>query len=149
MSDLPLKSSGAIQRVVHQKHARLWCMEQPFALKAPGPSIADLVNGEELIRGIIKSANSRRVRRPALVAWSFRCEGDLHRKLKDASDKLSKGPSEVNMSDIVNGLLEIFLPVILAQRASAGDKILADPDQRAQLAGALETLTSLLQSTTR
>jgi hypothetical protein len=124
-------------------------MEQQFALKAPGPSLADLVNGEELIRGLVKSANSRRIRRPALVAWSFRCEGALHGKLKDASEKLSKGQSEVNMSDIVNGLLEIFLPVIMAQRASPGDKILADPDQRAQLVGALETLTNLLQSSTK
>jgi len=51
------------------------------------------------------------------------------------------------MSDIVNGLLENFLPVILAQRASAGEKVLADPDQRAQLAGILESLTSLLAPT--
>ena len=125
-------------------------MDPSFELKSSGPSLAELVNGEELIRRITKSANSRRVRRPALVAWSFRCEGNLHGDLKRASEKLSpNGNPEVNMSDIVNGLLEIFLPVILAQRASPGDKILADPDQRAQLSGVLETLANLLQSTSK
>jgi hypothetical protein len=41
--------------------------------------------------------------------------------------------------------LEVFLPVILAQRASASEKVLADPDQRVQLAGLLQSSSTLLQ----
>jgi len=54
-----------------------------------------------------------------------------HGKLKEAAKKLDP----ITQSDIMNGLLEIFLPMILAQRQSMREKILADPDQRAQLAG--------------
>lgn len=117
-------------------------MDTSFELKAPSPSIADLANTEELIRRITMSANSRRARRPALEAWSFRIETSLHKDLKKAADKLDP----LAMSDIVNGLLEAFLPLILAQRASAGEKVLANPDQREKLAGILQSLTSLLQN---
>jgi hypothetical protein len=117
-------------------------MEKPFELTSPGPSLADLVNGEELIRSITKAAHSRRTRRPVLEACSFRIEVSTHGMLKEAAKKLDP----ITQSDIMNGLLEIFLPVILAQRASAGEKVLADPDQRAQLAGLLQSLTTLLQS---
>lgn len=116
-------------------------METPFELKSPGPSLADLVNGEELINRITKSAHSRKARRPVLEACSFRIEVNTHGKLKEAAKKLDP----ITQSDIMNGLLEIFLPVILAQRQSMGEKILADPDQRAQLAGLLQSLSSLLQ----
>lgn len=117
-------------------------METPFELSSPGPSLADLVNGEELIRRITKAAHSRKARRPVLEATSFRIEVHLHGKLKEAAEKLDP----ITQSDILNGLLELFLPVILAQRMSAGEKVLGDPDQRAQLAGLLQNLTTLLQS---
>ena len=120
-------------------------MDTPFELKPAGPTIADLVSGEEVIRRIVKSANSRRNRRPVLEAWSFRIEKSLHVELKRASDKLEP----LAMSDVVNGLLEVFLPVILAQRQSPGDKVLKDPDQRAELTGILESLTKLLQTAER
>jgi hypothetical protein len=42
-------------------------------------------------------------------------------------------------------LLEMFLPMILAQRVSPGEKVLADPSQRAQLASLLESLSGLLR----
>lgn len=116
-------------------------MEKPFDVKSPGPSLADQVNGEELIRSITKAAHSRRTRRPVLEACSFRIEVDTHGKLKEAAKRLDP----ISQSDIMNGLLEIFLPVILAQRASAGEKVLADPDQRSQLVGLLQSLSSLLQ----
>jgi hypothetical protein len=116
-------------------------MEKPFETKSPGPSLADQVNGEELIRSITKAAHSRRTRRPVLEACSFRIEVDTHGKLKEAAKRLDP----ISQSDIMNGLLEIFLPVILAQRASAGEKVLADPDQRSQLVGLLQSLSSLLQ----
>jgi hypothetical protein len=116
-------------------------MEKPFELSTPGPSLADLVNGEELIRRITKAAHSRKANRPVLEATSFRIEVNLHGKLKQAADKLHP----ITQSDILNGLLEIFLPVILAQRASVEEKVLGDPDQRAQLAGLLQSLTTLLQ----
>lgn len=116
-------------------------MEQPFELTKPGPPLATLVQGEELIRLITSSAHSRRRRRPVLTAWSFRIEKQLHADLQDAADKLDP----LGMSDIVNGLLEVFLPVIRAQRATAGEKVLADPGQRQQLAGLLQSLTTLLQ----
>ena len=115
-------------------------MEKPFELTKTGPALAELIQGEELIRKITASANSRRQRRPVLVAWSFRVEKSLHSDLQKAADKLKP----VAMSDIVNGLLEIFLPTILAQRASPGEKVLADPSQRAQLASLLESLSGLL-----
>jgi hypothetical protein len=118
-------------------------MEKPFELSPLGPSLADLVNGEELIRSITKAAHSRRTRRPVLEACSFRIEVNTHGKLKEAAKKLDS----ITQSDIMNGLLEIFLPVILAQRQSVGEKVLADPDQRAQLAGLLEGLQHLLQNT--
>jgi hypothetical protein len=116
-------------------------MEKPFEVKSPGPSLADQVNGEELIRSITKAAHSRRTRRPVLEACSFRIEVDTHGKLKEAAKRLDP----ISQSDVMNGLLEIFLPVILAQRASAGEKVLADPDQRSQLVGLLQSLSSLLQ----
>ena len=116
-------------------------MEKPFEVASPGPSLADLVNGEELIRSITKVAHSRRTRRPVLEACSFRIEVDTHGKLKEAAKRLNP----ISQSDLMNGLLEIFLPVILAQRASAREKILADPDQRSQLVGLLQSLSSLLQ----
>ena len=116
-------------------------MDRPFELTKHSPPLADLINGEELIRKITVLANSRRQRRPVLVAWSFRCEQTLHAKLQQAADKLDP----IAMSDIVNGLLELFLPTILAQRASVGERVLADPDQRQQLATLLESLTGLLQ----
>jgi hypothetical protein len=116
-------------------------MEKPSELASSSPSLADLVNGEELIRSITKTAHSRRTRRPVLEACSFRIEVDTHGKLKEAAKKLDP----ITQSDIMNGLLEIFLPLILAQRASAGEKVLADPDQRAQLAGLLQSLSLLLQ----
>ena len=116
-------------------------MEKPFDVKSPGPSLADQVNGEELIHSITKAAHSRRTRRPVLEACSFRIEVDTHGKLKEAAKRLDP----ISQSDIMNGLLEIFLPVILAQRASAGEKVLADPDQRSQLVGLLQSLSSLLQ----
>ncbi len=97
-------------------------MDTPFELKPSGPTVNDLVSGEELIRRLIKSANSRRNRRPVLEAWSFRIEKGLHVDLQRASDKLDP----LAMSDIVNGLLEVFLPVLLAQRESPGDKVLKD-----------------------
>lgn len=104
-------------------------------------AFSDLAAGEELIRSITASANSRRARRPTLEAWSFRIEANLHGKLKQAADKLEP----LAMSDIVNGLLERFLPVIIAQRASPGERILENPDQREQLAGILKSLTTILQ----
>ena len=110
-------------------------------LTSSGPSLADQVNGEELIRSITKAAHSRRTRRPVLEACSFRIEVDTHGKLKEAAKRLNP----ISQSDLMNGLLEIFLPVILAQRASAREKILADPDQRSQLVGLLQSLSSLLQ----
>jgi hypothetical protein len=116
-------------------------MEKPFEVTSPGPSLADLVNGEDLIRSITEAAHSRRTRRPVLEACSFRIEVNIHGKLKEAAKKLDP----ITQSDIMNGLLEIFLPVILARRASAGEKVLADPDQRSQLAGLLQSLSSLLQ----
>jgi hypothetical protein len=116
-------------------------MEKPFELTKTGPALAELIQGEELIRRITASANSRRQRRPVLVAWSFRVEKSLHSDLQKAGDKLKP----IAMSDIVNGLLEMFLPMILAQRASPGEKVLADPSQRAQLASLLESLSGLLQ----
>ena len=75
------------------------------------------------------------------MAWSFRVEKSIHSDLQKAGDKLKP----IAMSDIVNGLLEMFLPMILAQRASPGEKVLADPSQRAQLASLLESLSGLLQ----
>jgi hypothetical protein len=125
-------------------YIKLWYnlgMEKPFEVASPGPSLADLVNGEELIRSITKAAHSRRTRRPVLEACSFRIEVDTHGKLKEAAKKLDP----ITQSDMINGLLEIFLPVILAQRVAAGEKVLADPDQRAQLAGLLQSLSLLLQ----
>lgn len=119
-------------------YSELWydCrMEKSFQ------SAPDLIQGEELIRKITASANSRRQRRPVLVAWSFRVEKSLHSDLQKAAGKLNP----VAMSDIVNGLLEIFLPTILAQRASPGEKLLSDPSQRSQLASLLESLSGLLQ----
>lgn len=116
-------------------------MEKPIELTSSGPSLADQVNGEELIRSITKAAHSRRTRRPVLEACSFRIEVDTHGKLKEAAKRLNP----ISQSDLMNGLLEIFLPVILAQRASAREKILADPDQRSQLVGLLQSLSSLLQ----
>jgi hypothetical protein len=115
-------------------------MEKAFELTKTGPTPAELMQGEELIRRITASANSRRQRRPVLVAWSFRVEKSLHSDLQKAGDKLKP----IAMSDIVNGLLEMFLPMILAQRASPGEKVLADPSQRAQLASLLESLSGLL-----
>jgi hypothetical protein len=121
-------------------------MERDFQLQS-SPSLSDLVNGEALVQSITKSANSRRVRRPVLVAWSFRVEKSLHSDLQRASKKLSQqGQPEVNMSDIVNGLLENFLPVILAQRATVGEQVLADPGRREELAQALDTVMSILRS---
>jgi hypothetical protein len=51
-----------------------------------------------------------------LEAWSFRIEESLHEDLKKASGKLDP----LAMSDVVNGLLEVFLLVLLAQRQSPG-----------------------------
>jgi hypothetical protein len=116
-------------------------MEKPFELTKTGPALSELIHGEDLIRRITASANSRRQRRPVLVAWSFRCEKSLHSDLQDAAKKLDP----VAMSDIVNGLLEMFLPMILAQRTSPGEKVLADPDDRAKLTEILGSLTDLLQ----
>jgi hypothetical protein len=116
-------------------------MEKSFEVASHGKSLADLVNGEDLIGSITKAAHSRRTRRPVLEACSFRIDVDTHSKLKEAAKKLDP----ITQSDIMNGLLEIFLPVILAQRASAGEKVLADPDQRAELAGLLQSLSLLLQ----
>src|SRR5216683_6041960 len=74
-------------------------MEKPFELTKTGPALTELIQGEEFIQRITASANSRRQRRPVLVAWSFRIEKQLHADLQKAADKIKP----IAMSDIVNG----------------------------------------------
>jgi hypothetical protein len=81
-----------------------------------------MIEAEELVRRITALTHTRRQKRPILEAWSFRIEKRLHDDLKRAGRRLDP----VAMSDIINGLLEIFLPLLLAQRTrpeeTAGDK---------------------------
>lgn len=113
-------------------------MEQPFELTKPGPTLAEMVKREELIDRIKVLANLRKQRRPTLEAWSFRIEKRLHQDLKLAGRQLEP----VAMSDVVNGLLELFLPIILAQRAKPGATL--DTNQRAQITGLLKQLSGLI-----
>jgi hypothetical protein len=115
-------------------------MEAPFELTAPGPALADMQKGDELLQRITQLGMRRRVNRPTLVAWSFRIEKSLHAKLQKAGEKIDP----LGMSDIVNGLLEVFLPVLLAQKAGVAENLVNDPARFAQFAQQVETIYEML-----
>lgn len=102
------------------------------------PTLTDVQKAEALISKITELAHQRRRRRPKLEAWSFRIEIGLHNDLKDASKKLEP----LAMSDIVNGLLHLYLPAILGNRKGreAGSKPAARDERISEILGELQQL---------
>ena len=116
-------------------YARIRRMADTFQLKSPGPTPGELAQAEDLITRITSLSFERRRKRPKLEAWSFRIPIKLHSDLGELSRELDP----VAMSDIINGLLEIYLPLMLAVRRGAG-KPAAGQDQMTTLLSQLMDL---------
>lgn len=89
----------------------------PFELVPPGPglpTLGQMIDRERLIEGITELANRRRIKRPELTSIYMRVEPRQKRMLATASRIISP----VNRTEIMTGLLDIFVPEIIAQRAS-------------------------------
>jgi len=117
-----------------------------FNLTPPGLDPAILLQVEEMKNRIADLAARRKRRRPTLEAWSFRIETSLHHDL----DRLAKHMKVVSMTDIVHGLLEIWVPVMLKGQGTAQAAGYGVPGipaaQREQLAALLGSLVQVLQS---
>jgi hypothetical protein len=115
-----------------------------FTLTSPGPDIDAVRQAETLRSQLMKLAAQRRMRRPTLVAWSFRMENQLHHDLQAAAKALEP----MSMTEIVHGLIDIMLPVLMLGREAKApvlDLAAMPEDQRQQLADALSSLSAMLQ----
>ena len=80
-----------------------------FTLTPPGPDALTLEQVQATKTRIGDLAMRRKRRRPTLEQWSFRIETNVHHDLA----RLAKQMDPISMADIVNGLLEIWVPAML------------------------------------
>jgi hypothetical protein len=76
-----------------------------------------------------------------LEAWSFRIPIKLHDDLRRLSQEYSKTHPELAMSEIVVGLLQLYVPVMLASCAAPER---TESPQQAELRSILGRLTEIL-----
>jgi hypothetical protein len=123
-------------------------MQSDFKLTPPGPGEGDLAQAQALLTKIRTLADSRRSRRPTLEAMSFRVEPRVHHELK----KLVEHLDPLSQSDILNGLLEIQIPLLkmlVGNEVSPAANLLAslDPARQQQIVGLLNSLSEVFQRT--
>lgn len=120
-------------------------MQDDFKLIPTGPDADSIAQAEQLIAKLKQLAASKRARRPLLTAWSLRLEPSLHRDLKRLADRLEP---DLSMTDVVHGLLEIMVPLLLKGRGVGPmpvDLTTMSDETRQQLTGLLGSLTELVQ----
>jgi len=120
-------------------------MADDYQLTAPtSPKIFtqdELAKGRDLLERVSKLAVQRQRSRVKLEAWSFRIPIKLHDDLRKLSKEYSKARPELAMSEIVVGLLQLYVPVMLA---SCAEPERAESPQQAELRSILGRLTEIL-----
>jgi hypothetical protein len=101
----------------------------------------ELAKGRDLLDRVSRLAVQRQRSRVKLEAWSFRIPIKLHDDLRRLSKEYSKTHPELAMSEIVVGLLQVYVPVMLASCAAPEQ---TESPQQAELRSILGRLTEIL-----